>query len=652
MTDLLLIVVIPYFLTSASRLSSCAVHSASGRVVSVAPPPPHTHSVVLSGLHRASERRGNHLPAEIGCLSWLSFFGNATLVLLQLGKPELDDVESVYVRVVGREGVVPPNSGWQAFWAGGDAWSGIGDGGGVGHHSGERGCPAGVSRWFGRWCCFGWLREGGGDGCGGSSGGRRGDGSINGGGGAWPIAAGQLGTTDTLNESLLGAVGFDESYGGGVGASPSKAKQDRRGSRVSSWSHRVGSGGEAQRSGYFRRMGRALSSVTGQGNKVAGDEDEQEAEQGQAWRTGGGAGGGGAGFMRRDSYARDIRGASALGVAAAGTAQRPRRVRAQALSASAYSGGASCAARPPPQAAAPVFGVAVTRWRLVDANGVPTAYGSSSDTVWTDRSTDRSSVERSVERSVGRSPGRSPGRSGNGGSSSRTAALSESEAAPAEGQSASSVTSATLPGESGPPAPGSGEGETGPAPAPSAVQFELAVRASGRGEMDWWGRGGGGGGAEPGGVAPGQSTGPAAGAAGAGGSAAAAATAAGDWRVWRSSADVLALYDALALRFGQEFCGRVPRPQLKTATALTSAAAAGRTRGDEVASLPSAGSSPPAAPHRVDMLRDARTMGSFLRSLLGLRQFLRWVGTGSTPVLARLATWRTKKIGWNFLGLI
>ena len=230
-----------------------------------------SHSVVLSGLHRASERRGHHLPAEIGCLGWLSFFGNATLVLLQLGKPELDDVESVYVRVVGREGVVPPNSGWQAFWAGGDAWSGIVDGGGV-DQSGGRGCPASVSRWFGRWCCFGWLRRG--DGSGG--GGRRGDGTLEGGGGAWPIAAGQPGTTDTLNESLLGAVGFNESHGGGVGASPSKAKQDRRGSRMSSWSHR---GGGTQRGGCFRRVGHALSSVVGRGSKVSGDEHVQDAEQ-------------------------------------------------------------------------------------------------------------------------------------------------------------------------------------------------------------------------------------------------------------------------------------------------------------------------------------------------------------------------------------
>lgn len=554
------------------------------------PPPPPSHSAVLSGLHRASERRGHHLPAEIGCLSWLSFFGNALLVVLQLGKPELDDVESVYVRVVGREGVVPPNTGWQAFWAGGDAWSGIGDGGSADYHSGTREerrsycCPAGTSRWFGRWCCFGWLR---GEGNGGG-GGRGGDGSLEGGGGAWPIAAGRPGTTDTLNESLLGAVGFDESY---VGASPqSKAKHERRGSRVSSW--RYGGGG-GDRSGCVRRMGRALSSVVGRGSKVAGEERMQEVGQEQAWRgRGGGGGRGGAGFMGRDSYERDVRGASTLGVTA-GTSARPRRVRAQALHSSSYSGDASCAARPPPQAAAPVFGVAVTRWRFVDANGVPSAYGSSSGTVWTDRSTDRS-----VGGSVGGSTDRSVDRSING-SSSRTANLSESEVAP-EDQSSSSVL-----GDSVPPATGNGDGELETRAASLGVQFELAVRASGRGEKDWWGRGD----AEPGAVALGQR---------AGGS---VSTAAGDWRLWRSSANALALYDALALRFGQEFCSRVPRPQFKTVTALTSST--GRIGGDEAAALPSGGLVPPAAPHRVDILRDARTMGAFLRSLLGLRQFLR-----------------------------
>ncbi|CAN0236426.1 unnamed protein product, partial [Laminaria digitata] len=369
-----------------------------------------------------------------------------------------------------------------------------------------------------------------------------------------------------------------------------------------------GGGGGGQRSGCFRRMERALSSVVGRGSKVAAD--EQEAEQGQAWR-GGGRGGG----LRWDSYGRDVGGASALGVAA-GTAARPRRVRAQTLSSSSYSGGASCAARAPPQAAAPVFGVAVTRWRLVDADGVPSAYGSSSDTVWTDRGR---SVDHSAGRSVDHSVDRSVDQSG----------LSGSEVAPG-GQTASSGSSVTLPGDSGQLVDGNGDGdgEPGPRPAPLAVQFELAVRASGRGEMDWWGRGGGGGG-EPGAVAPGrQSAGPASSASTAGGS---VPTAAGDWRVWRSAADALALYDALALRFGQDFCGRVPRPQLKTATALTSAAA-GRSGGDEKAtSLPSGGLAPPAAPHRVDMLRDARTMGAFLRSLLGLRQFL------STAVMDFLA---------------
>lgn len=86
---------------------------------------------------------------------------------------------------------------------------------------------------------------------------------------------------------------------------------------------------------------------------------------------------------------------------------------------------------------------------------------------------------------------------------------------------------------------------------------------------------------------------------------------------------MLALYDALALRFGQEFCGRVARPQFNTAVANGTWAAARQNEGNKTLSL-SGGSLPPStAPHRVDILIDARRAGAFLRSILGLRQFLR-----------------------------
>lgn len=255
-------------------------------------------------------------------------------------------------------------------------------------------------------------------------------------------------------------------------------------------------------------------------------------------------------------------------------------------SSSSYPGGAaSIGARAPPQVAAPVLGVAVSRWRLVDADGVPSAHGSSGDVVWTERSRHGST------------------------SSVRTAALSGSDFAPtvaADGHprdhsDLSSVSASAALNDFDP-----GEARAGSSAEPHRVEFELLVRASGRGEMDWWGR-------DP----PG----------GAGGAAAAAASADGDWRVWRSAADTLALYDALALRFGPEFGRRVSRPSFKTHKKHVRFAV---EEGDDGSRSPPAAArrSPPlmmlpGALHRVDILSDAKKVGAFLRSLMGLRQFLR-----------------------------
>ncbi len=496
-------------------------------------------SVVLSSLRHASEASGHDLPAEIGGLSWMSFFFNAALVVLQLAKPELDDTEGVYIRVVGPEGVVSSTAadsrGWQGFWAGGAAVA--------------AGDISATSKNAGRgWCwCFRGRR-------------RRGDGLD--GGGAWPIAGGD----GALNESLLGTGGFDDRTGAG-GTLPFKAGEGARG------------GG-----GYFQRVGCFLSSAVGRRNNAGGaaaaaesaataaaaaaaaedDEEEGRLPRGHGSPYGNLRGGG-----------ASIRAQQALG----------------SSSSSPYSGSASIGARAPPQVAAPVFSVAVSRWRLVDADGVPTAHGSSGDVMWTERSRHGSSSSvRTATLSTATLAGSDLGlTAGDGGhprdrpgpsSASASVALNDFDVDEAR------------------------SGSAGGGAEPIRVEFELLVRASGRGEMDWWGRG------DP------------------GGSTAGAAAADGDWRVWRSAADTLALYDALALRFGQDFGRRVSRPSFKTHKKHVRFAIEGADDGARSPpAAPARDSTPvlvlPGAFHRVDVLSDAKRVGAFLRSLLGLRQFLR-----------------------------
>ncbi|CBN77240.1 hypothetical protein Esi_0038_0149 [Ectocarpus siliculosus] len=546
------------------------------------------NSVVLSSLRHASEVSGHHLPAEIGCLSWMSFFANAVLVVLQLFKPELDDTEGVYVRVVGREGVVPSassaNNGWQTFWAGGGdtfdvaATAVSGD---------DRNTKSGSSS--SRWCCFGGRRRGGDD-------------DFEG-GGAWPIAGGTNGRGGTLNESLLGIIGLDDQDR--EFSSPSKPE--------AGWNN--GGGGSSQRraraGGCFRRVGGFFSSVVDRGNKAASAAAEQEEG-----RAGGGAGA--SWLQRQDSpFRRKLWGdggfASATTVTRA-SAQSALSAGSSSSSPPSYSGAASIGVRAPPRVAAPIFGVAVTRWRLVDLDGEPLAHGSSSgDVAWTDRSRSASSSSARTATTLSASEATLTGVGGGGGG--RASSMVESR-----------FNDHLDPSLALDPNDGARVGE------PLGVQFELVVRASGRGEMDWWGRGDSAEPSSPGaghiGIHPPHGPAPAT-----------PGTGAGDWRVWRSAADTLALYDALALRFGQEFCGRVSRPKLKTTLPSSAAGASGVLSDDRSGSppRPSSPDSPPAlivasaAPHRVDMLRDAKTVGAFLRSLLGLRQFL------STAVMDYLA---------------
>lgn len=218
-------------------------------------------------------------------------------------------------------------------------------------------------------------------------------------------------------------------------------------------------------------------------------------------------------------------------------------------------------ARAPPQAAVPVLGISVTRSRLVDPRGVPLVQRSLSDS-WT---------EHSLEQLIGASF-RSSGARGEG---QRAEAEAEAEAQAEEQPSPDGESDAGA-------SRAGGEGDGAGVEASTMVEFELAVRTSGRGEMDWWGQS-----LESSHAASRLAAGP-------------GPSSVGDWRVWRSAREVLALYDALALRFGQDFSARLSRPQLKTAQA------AGK--------LPA---------HRLDISRDARTIGAFLRSLLGQRQFLR-----------------------------
>lgn len=553
---------------------------------------------MLSSLRHASEAPGRHLPAEIGCLSWISFFVNAVLVVLQLVKP--DDTVSAYVRMVGREGVVPStaadNRGWQAFWAGG--------GDTVEVPSVANGNSGSTSRRASSsWCCFGGRR-------------RRRRNSL-GGDGAWPIASDGGGS---LDESLLGSIDFDERTGLG-GASPFKAKKKKKRKK------RAGGGG------FFKQVGGFLSSAVKRGTTKATAAAEQEEgrvgvgqeERGWLQRQGNPFGQGSNPFGRNP--------------AEGGTTARKTRAQ-QALGggpSSSYPSAASIGARAPPQVAAPVFGVAVTRWRLVDADGVPSVLGSSGDVVWADRSTERSRSRASWI------------------ASTRTSALSGSESAStvAEGGeggrfsgdlsdaslSASAATAGLNPFDDGGASTSVSASASPPdCSAPLTVEFELLVRASGRGEMDWWGRGD----PEPAGgttfagaaaaAATAITTATAATTAADGrssafavGGSAAATPGAGDWRVWRSAADTLALYDALALRFGQEFGRRVSRPNFLTYekhVTLSSSVGDGSDDGSGTGSPPLLAPLPSAL-HRVDIQRDTKTIGAFLRSLMGLRQFLR-----------------------------
>lgn len=488
-------------------------------------------SIVLSSLRRASESTGRHLPIEIGCLSWISFFANAVLVVLQLAKPELEETESVYVRVVGHDGVVPSlatgNRGWQGFWAGG---AGTFD-----PTAAAAGGPSSTRNRTSRsWWCFG---------------GRRGSGNDLEGGGAWPSGSGS-GGGGTLNESLLGTSAFDD-RAGIAGVSPAKANEGGQG----------GGGGCFQRVGCFLRRNTATASAAATARALAAaDEQEERRPQGQDSSS--------FGILRGGSSS--IRAQQALGGGGGGGPS------------SAYPGAASIGARAPPQVAAPVLGVAVSRWRLVDADGVPSAHGSSGDVVWTERSRHGSS------------------------SSVRTAAMSGSDFAPTVGDGRgrdhsdlSSVSASAAVNDFD-----AAEARAGSTAEPHRVEFELLVRASGRGEMDWWGR-------DP-----------------PGGSAASTASADGDWRVWRSAADTLALYDALALRFGPEFGRRVSRPSFKTHKKHVRFAVEESDDGSRSPPAASRRSPPPlmvlpGALHRVDILSDAKKVGAFLRSLMGLRQFLR-----------------------------
>eukprot|EP00752_Nemacystus_decipiens_P011084 g9848.t1 len=496
-----------------------------------------SNSIVLSSLRRASESTGRHLPIEIGCLSWISFFANAVLVVLQLAKPELEDTESVYVRVLGHDGVVPSTAtgsrGWQGFWAGG---AGTFD-----PAAATAGEPSVTRNRTSRsWWCFG---------------GRRGRENDLEGGGAWPSGGGGGGT---LNESLLRSSAFDERTGIG-GASPAKGSEGGQG------------GGCFQRVGCFLRRRTATASAAATATASAAGDQEEGRPQAQDSSP--------FGILR--GGASSIRAQQALGVGGGGGGPS-----------SAYPGAASIGARAPPQVAAPVLGVAVSRWRLVDGDGVPSAHGSSGDVVWTERSRHGSS------------------------SSVRTATLSGSDFAPTavdgRGRDHSDLSSASASAAMNDFDPG--EARAGSSAEPHRVEFELLVRASGRGEMDWWGR-------DP----PG------------GGAASAAASADGDWRVWRSAADTLALYDALALRFGPEFGRRVSRPSFKTHKKHVRFAVEESDDGSTSPPAASRRSPPPplmvlpGALHRVDILSDAKKVGAFLRSLMGLRQFL------STAVMDYLA---------------
>lgn len=498
------------------------------------------------------------MPGEIAALTWFAFLADALLVMLEVSKPQLPElnVASVYLLAADREGV-PVASGWQGFWAGDeplDFSSGRAE-----QDQSKECCCCGLRslvRWLCHCCCCRCCR-------GQKAGGEELRTDTGPEGGAWLTGSGSE-ASGTLNDTLLGNTGL------GL-----RGRSDRH-----AFMYQLAQGkqnGRRNEDGCAHRASKFLSSLVGREYPTAEKGGEESFQR-----------------QELDTEHRSTAAGAVLSVGA-GTAVMPRNVRARSGSSSAYS--VASTARAPPQAAAPVFGVSVTRWRLVNADGIPTSQRGVPMDTWTDRSTDRSSA-RSFNVSFRTATTLSDSHTVVSAVGGVAPSISSPLASHSEQTNASAAVDAK--GENV-----SATASTGPL----RVQFELAVRASGRGEMDWWGRGietpAGGGAAAVG---------------------AAGATATGDWRVWRSAADVLALYDALALRFGQEFCGRVTRPQLGTAKVSLSAAPVPMGKDGHLSSVASPTQARPNTPHRADISRDARVIGACLRNLLGLRQFLRCVG--------------------------
>ncbi|CAM9634960.1 unnamed protein product, partial [Choristocarpus tenellus] len=258
--------------------------------------------------------------------------------------------------------------------------------------------------------------------------------------------------------------------------------------------------------------------------------------------------------------------------------------------------------RPPPKATAPVYNVSVTRWRFVDANGVPCSHGGPAIS---DNWTEVSSLADT---------------------SSRAATISRSEIdatplLPTPSHTLPNMSAAVKPwcpspldmrGTSG-ALEGGAHGVGSMNQGPLGVQFELAVHASGQGEMDWWGHGS----AVVEHQSPSLNIFPFGG--GSGGSMRIRGGGLnGEWRVWRSGSDALTLYDSLALQFGQDFCIRVKRPLLRTVRHSAAEGVAGVSGPDPSNLLVQTAP----VPHRSDTSHDAKSLGAFLRHLLGQRQFL------------------------------
>ncbi|CAM9218049.1 unnamed protein product, partial [Discosporangium mesarthrocarpum] len=288
-------------------------------------------------------------------------------------------------------------------------------------------------------------------------------------------------------------------------------------------------------------------------------------------------------------------------------------------------------ARPPPQASAPVYSVSVTRWRVVNTDGLPVARGPTSDD-WTEVSlssaggSSRSSALTAAASSLSEI------------CSQRPPPLRTSTIRP-------SVQAGTAAAAMGSSCPGAVDSPVAAVAAQGGlcVQFELLVRASGQGEIDWWGHGTAGMGAPSGDTSAAgvpdcgyhHDPAPPTGEGGHQGLGLGSSPGEhGEWRVWRSAADALALHDIVSLRFGHTFSERIKRPPLRTGGAFSGAGEgnaggsgdAGGTGGADgaggKASLGSSDRVTTGMPHRVDMARDARTLGGYLRQLLGLRQFL------------------------------